>query len=147
MKLSTRGRYATRALLDLALHHDEEPVLLKDIARRQQISLSYLEHLIAPLIVGGLVRSTRGARGGMSLAKPADEIGLDEVIRLLEGSVALSECVMNPEACPRSGACAARDLWIEVKDAINGVLGSVTLGELVERQQSKKQSRTTMYHI
>jgi len=147
MKLSTRGRYATRALLDLALHHDEEPVLLKDIARRQQISLSYLEHLIAPLIAGGIVRSMRGAKGGMSLAKPADEIRLDEVIRLLEGSTAPSECVANPETCSRSGTCAARDLWVEVKDAINGVLGSITLKELVERQQSKKQSRTTMYHI
>jgi len=147
MKLSTRGRYATRALLDLALHHHEEPVLLKDIARRQQISLSYLEHLIAPLIAGGIVRSTRGARGGISLAKPADEIGLGEVIQLVEGSIAPAECVMNPESCPRSGTCAARDLWVEVKDAINGVLGSITLKELMERQQSKNQPRTTMYHI
>ena len=84
-------------LLDLALHRDEQPVLLKDIARRQQISLSYLEHLITPLIAGDIVRSTRGPRGGVSLAKPPEEIRLGEVIQLLEGSIAPVECInMRP---------------------------------------------------
>jgi Rrf2 family cysteine metabolism transcriptional repressor len=86
MRLSTRGRYGTRALLDLALHHGEEPVLLKDIAEREQISVRYLEHLITPLIAGGILRTTRGAKGGVSLAKPPREIKLSEVIQLLEGS-------------------------------------------------------------
>jgi len=147
MKLSTRGRYATRALLDLALHHDEEPVLLKDIAQRQEISLSYLEHLITPLIAGGLVRSTRGAKGGISLAKPPEEIKLVEVIQLLEGSIAPVECVTNPEICPRSASCVTRDVWGEIKRAINGVLQSTTLQDLVERQKMKRQSGATMYHI
>jgi len=147
MKLSTRGRYATRALLDLALHHDDEPILLRDIARRQQISLSYLEHLIAPLIAGGIVRSTRGAKGGISLAKPPGEIKLNEVIQLLEGSIVLAECVTNPEVCVRSESCVTRDVWGEVKKAINGVLGSITLQNLVERQKRKQQRGTTMYHI
>ena len=147
MKLSTRGRYATRALLDLALHHDEEPVLLKDIAQRQEISLPYLEHLITPLIAGGLVRSTRGAKGGISLAKPPEEIKLVEVIQLLEGSIAPVECVTNPEICPRSASCVARDVWGEIKRAINGVLQSTTLQDLVERQKMKRQSGATMYHI
>ena len=96
MKLSTRGQYGTRALLELALHGGEEPVLLKDIAQRQQISLPYLQHLIAPLIAGGIVRSTRGAKGGISLVKPPDQIRLSEVIQLLEGSTAPVECVDNP---------------------------------------------------
>lgn len=147
MKLSTRGRYATRALLDLALHHDEEPVLLKDIARRQQISLSYLEHLVAPLIAGGIVRSTRGAKGGVSLARPPEEIRLDEVIQLLEGSIAPVECITNPGVCSRSESCVTRDVWSELKRAINGVLQSVTLQDLVERQKRKQQSETAMYHI
>ena len=147
MKLSTRGRYATRALLDLALHHDEEPVLLKDIARRQQISLSYLEHLVAPLIAGGIVRSTRGAKGGISLARPPEEIRLDEIIQLLEGSIAPVECVINPEVCSRSESCVTRDVWSELKRAINGVLQSVTLQDLVERQKRKQQFETAMYHI
>jgi Rrf2 family protein len=147
MKLSTRGRYATRALLDLALHHDEEPVLLKDIARRQQISLSYLEHLVAPLIAGGIVRSTRGAKGGVSLARSPEEIRLDEVIQLLEGSIAPVECITNPGVCSRSESCVTRDVWSELKRAINGVLQSVTLQDLVERQKRKQQSETAMYHI
>ena len=147
MKLSTRGRYATRALLDLALHRDEEPVLLKDIARRQQISLSYLEHLVAPLIAGGIVRSTRGAKGGVSLARSPEEIRLDEIIQLLEGSIAPVECVINPEVCSRSESCVTRDVWSELKRAINGVLQSVTLQDLVERQKKKQQFETAMYHI
>jgi len=147
MKLSTRGRYATRALLDLALHHDEEPVLLKDIAQRQEISLPYLEHLITPLIAEGIVRSTRGAKGGISLAKPPEEIKLVEVIQLLEGSIAPVECVTNPETCPRSASCVTRDVWGEIKRAINGVLQSTTLQDLVERQKVKRQSGATMYHI
>ena len=147
MKLSTRGRYATRALLDLALHRDEEPVLLKDIARRQQISLSYLEHRVAPHIAGGIVRSTRGAKGGISLARPPEKIRLNEVIQLLEGSIDPSECITNPGVCSRSESCVARDVWSELKRAINGVLQSVTLQDLVERQKRKKQSETAMYHI
>ena len=147
MKLSTRGRYVTRALLDLALHHDEEPVLLKDIARRQEISLSYLEHLITPLIAVGIVRSTRGAKGGISLARSPEEIRLDEIIQLLEGTIAPVECVTNPEVCSRSESCVTRDVWSELKRAINGVLGSITLQDLVERQKRKQQSKTAMYHI
>lgn len=147
MKISTRGKYATRALLDLALHHNEEPVLLKDIARRQQIPLSYLEHLITPLVAGGIVRSTRGAKGGISLAKSSEKIRLNEVIQLLEGSLDPSECVTNPEVCSRSESCVARDVWSELREAINGVLGSITLQDLVERQKTKQQCGVNMYHI
>jgi len=147
MKLSTRGRYATRALLDLALHHEEEPVLLKDIAQRQQISLRYLEHLITPLIAGGIVRSTRGPRGGVSLAKPPEEIRLSDVIQLLEGSIAPVECVNNPGICTRSELCATRDIWGELKKAMNGVLQSTTLQDLVERQKRKERPAEVMYYI
>ena len=147
MKLSTRGRYGTRALLELGLHQGEGPVLLKDIAQRQQIPLQYLEHLITPLIAGGIVRSTRGARGGVSLAKPAGEIKLSEVIRLLEGSVVLVECVDNPGVCTRSKSCVSRDIWDELKQAIDGVLESTTLQDLVERQKSKEQTEAVMYNI
>ncbi len=147
MKLSTRGRYGTRALLELALHQGEGPVLLRDIARRQQISLPYLEHLITPLIAAGIVRSTRGARGGVLLARPSEEIRLSEIIQLLEGSIAPSECVNNPEVCMRSGFCATRDIWSELKKAINGVLESTTLRDLVERQKRKEQPEEAMYYI
>jgi len=146
MKLSTRARYATRALLDLALHQGEKPVLLKDIARRQQISLQYLEHLITPLIAAGIVLSTRGRRGGVSLAKPADKIRLSEVIKLLEGSIAPVECVNNPAACLRYEFCVTRDIWSEMARAINTILESTTLHDLVERQK-KKGAVEVMYHI
>jgi Rrf2 family protein len=147
MKLSTRARYGTRALLDLALYQDEGPVLLKDIAQRQQISLQYLEHLITPLITAGMVRSVRGPKGGVSLAKPPNQIILSEVIRLFEGSTAPVECVDNPKLCPRSEFCATRDIWDELKKAVNGVLESTTLQNLVERQESKKAPQEAMYYI
>jgi len=147
VKLSTRGRYGTMALLDLALNSNKEPVPLKDIARRQGIPLHYLEHLIAPLVAAGIAGSTRGARGGLHLLKPPREIKLSEVINLLEGPVAPVGCITNPETCPRSDTCVTRDVWDEVKRAIEGVLESITLQDLVDRHQKKAQSTKAMYHI
>ena len=144
MKLSTRGQYGTRALIELALHREEEPVLLKDIAQSQQISLPYLQHLIAPLIAGGIVRSTRGAKGGISLVKPPEQIKLSEVIQLLEGSTAPVECVDNPKICRRAESCVSRDIWSELKKVTDEVLESITLQDLVERQKGKEQP---MYYI
>ena len=147
MKLSTKGRYGTRALLDLALHRADEPVALKDIAERQQISLPYLEHLVAPLISGGIVRSVKGPKGGLTLAKTPGEVKLSEIIQLLEGSTAPVECVDNPTMCSRSELCVTRDVWEEMKKAMNTVLESTTLQNLVERQQSKKTPEEAMYYI
>ena len=147
MKLSTKGRYGTRALLELALHEGDMPVLLRDIADRQQISLSYLEHLISPLIAGGIVRSTKGPKGGISLTRKPSEIRLSEVIQLLEGSVAPVDCVDNPDICDRSSSCVTRDIWSELKNAMSGVLESTTLQDLVERQKDKEGSEEEMYYI
>lgn len=147
MKLSTRARYGTRALLDLALHWGNEPVQLKDIAFRQDISLPYLEQLIAPLTRAGIVRSTRGARGGVQLARHPREIKLSETTQLLEGSITPAECTENPECCPRSGVCATYDLWSEMKRAIDEVLESTTLQDLAERQKRKEQTEQAMYHV
>ena len=147
MKLSTRGRYGTRVLLDLTLSGGKEPVPLKDIARRQQISLLYLEHLIAPLVAAGMIRSTRGARGGVRLARSPQEIRLSEVIGLLEGSIVVVGCIGDPDACPRSELCVTRDIWSELKKAMDGVLESITLQDLVERQKGKEQSVEKMYYI
>jgi len=148
MKLTTRGRYATRALLDLALHQGEGPSQLKDIAQRQQISLHYLEHLVSPLIAGGILRSIRGAKGGVWLAKPPEEIKLSEVIQLVEGSIAPAECVDDPRICSRSTFCATREVWEEVKKAMDDVLASTTLQDLVERQRKKKEpAEQVMYYV
>jgi len=135
------------ALLDLALHWGKEPVPLKDIARRQNIPLPYLEHLIAPLIGAGIVGSTRGARGGVQLVRPPHEVKLSEVIPLLEGSTAPVECLNNPKSCPRYDLCVTRDIWDEIKKAIDGVLESTTLQDLVERQKKKDQTKEVMYYI
>jgi len=147
MKLSTRGQYATRALLDLALHQDEAPILLKDISRRQQISQRYLEHLITPLIAAGIIVTTRGPKGGVSLAKPPEEIRLDEVIQLLEGAISPVECVNNPDTCMRSGSCATREVWDELRQTMTGFLKSITIRDLMERQREKENSTQVMYYI
>jgi Rrf2 family cysteine metabolism transcriptional repressor len=148
MKLSTRGRYGTRVLLDLALHGENGPILLRDIAQRQQISLLYLERLISPLVAAGVIRSTRGARGGVWLAKSPQEITLSEVVGLLEGSIAPADCVNDPKACPRSDLCVTRDIWVELKRAMDGVLESKTLQDLVEMQKGKGQQATDItYYI
>lgn len=147
MKISTRARYGIRALLDLALHHEQEPILLKDIAERQEISLHYLEHLMASLVAGGIIRSTRGARGGISLVKSPRDIKVSEVIRLYEGSTAPVECVGKPEVCRRSKACVTRELWSDVKEAIDGVLDGVTIQDLATRQQAMEKSEAKMYYI
>lgn len=147
MKLSTRTRYGTRAMLELALRKDKNPVLLKDIASQQQISLPYLEHLMAPLIVGGIIRSTKGPKGGISLAREPGDIKLSEITQLLEGSLAPIECINNPGVCKRSAACAARDVWGRLKEAMDGVLESTTLKDLAEDQKKKGRPESAMYYI
>jgi Rrf2 family transcriptional regulator, cysteine metabolism repressor len=147
MKLSTRTRYGTRALVELAMHPGDEPVFLKDIARQQQISLPYLEHLIAPLIAGGVIRSTKGPKGGISLARKPSDIRLIEITQLLEGSMAPVECIDNPGACKRAESCAARDVWSQLKEVMDDVLGSMTLQDLAEKQKSKGRKELSMYYI
>jgi Rrf2 family protein len=137
MKLSTKGQYGTRALLDLALRESDEPVPLRDTARRQEIPLQYLEHLITPLISAGIVRSVRGARGGIMLARPAAEIKLSDVIQALEGPIAPTECLNNPGVCDRVSFCVTRDVWDELKKAMEGVLEATTLKDLAERARKK----------
>ena len=147
MKISTKARYGTRALLDLALHCSDEPVQLKDIARREVLSPSYLEHLFIPLIVSGILKSTRGARGGVSMARPPGEITLREIVEALEGPISLVECLSENSECPRSGACATQDIWEELTEAIGNILENSTLADLVEKQKSKVKIPVTSYQI
>ncbi|OGO18554.1 MAG: hypothetical protein A2Z15_08905 [Chloroflexi bacterium RBG_16_50_11] len=147
MKLSTRTRYGTRALLELALHNGNSPVFLKDIASKQEISLPYLEQLVSPLISGGIIRSTKGPKGGITLAKKPRDIKMIEIAHILEGSLAPVECVDHPEVCNRSELCVTRDIWGEVKAAMDRVLESTTLQDLVERQKRKGIPSSSMYYI
>lgn len=147
MRISTKGRYGLRILLDLALRGGGT-VPLKDIARSQQISLLYLEHIIAPLTSAGILKTVRGVRGGVRLAKPPEEIKLSDLVELLEGPIAPVDCVDDPKTCPRSKFCVTRDVWAEVKHAIEAVLGSKTLHDLVQMQKSKAQGATEeIYYI
>jgi Rrf2 family cysteine metabolism transcriptional repressor len=147
MKVSTRARYGTRAMLDVALHADEGQVHLKDVAERQQLSRKYLEHIASRLKAAGLLRSVRGTRASTSLARPPSEIRLSEIFQVLEGPVALVECIDSPERCPRSSTCATRDIWMEMGQLIGGLLESMTLADLCRLQREKERPAGAMYYI
>jgi len=146
MKLTTKMRYGTRAMLDLALHSDAGPISLKEIASRQEVSLKYMEHLLATLQAAGLVRSTRGAHGGYVLARPATEIDLRHLYDALEGSEGFADCSDDPEMCTRADACVTRDVWTQMHAACMQVLHSTTLDALARRARETRET-ATMYHI
>ncbi len=142
MKLSTRGRYGVRLMVDLAVHESESPILLKDIAARQEISEKYLWQLISPLQKAGLIDSIRGARGGYKLAKSPKDITLKDVIVILEGSMCIVACVDNAEMCNRSGVCVTRDVWEEISKKVMGVLEAVSLLDMVKKYKTKNKTIT-----
>jgi Rrf2 family cysteine metabolism transcriptional repressor len=135
MKLSTKGRYAARAMVELAMAYGTGPVRLSEIAEKQQISVRYLERMMNAMVTVGLVRSTRGQHGGFNLSKPPEEIRLGQVIQAVEGSLTPVECVDDPKLCHRCGLCVTREIWKTLKEAIDNVLDSVTLEDMVEMQQ------------
>jgi len=137
MKLSTRTRYGVRAILELAMSGNKGPLQLKIVAQRQDISVKYLEQLMVVLKAAGFVRSIRGSKGGYMLAKAPDQIELIDVLHCLEGTVTTVECVENKDYCVRAADCAARDLWVKVQKAIEDVLQSMTLQDLVNRGKGK----------
>ncbi len=145
MKLSTKGRYGTRLMVDLAIHHNHGPVLLKDIAARQEISEKYLWQLIPPLKNAGLIRSGRGAHSGYELTRPPEQVTLKDIILAVEGPLLLVQCVRNPNACQRMEACGTRGIWAEVSEKISRVLETVTLSGMAERQNNL--SRSSFYEI
>ena len=138
MKLSTRTRYAVRAIIELAQNKPNKPLQLKVIAQRQDISVKYLEQLMAVLRSSGFVRSVRGSKGGYVLAKEPDQIKLSDVFHCLEGTVTTTECVENEDCCERSADCAARQVWTQVQQAIDNVLQSITLRDLVDWTKGEK---------
>jgi len=132
VKLSTRSRYGTRMMLDMAQHYDAGPVQIGDIARRQDISVKYLEQLVIPLKKADYVKSVRGPKGGYMLAKHPKEITVGEIVTVLEGGVNLSDCIENPDICEKSTDCLTRGLWEEATKAVYDTLNSVTLSEMIE---------------
>ena len=139
MKLSTRSRYGTRLLLDMAQHYDQGPIQLGEIAKRQDISVKYLEQIIIPLKKAHYVLSVRGPKGGHFLARPPEEITLGEIVALLEEGPSLVECSEHAEVCERSGSCPTRLIWKEVAQAMFDKLGAITLADLAERARAGAQ--------
>lgn len=127
-----------RAMLDLALQSGTEPVLIKDISKRQEVSDLYLQQLFNRLKTAGLVRSTRGPKGGFMLTKPPSQISLADILQAMEGSTAPVECVDNATFCSRTDSCVTRKVWAEIKKAMDGVLESTTLQDLVKQEERNK---------
>lgn len=137
MKISTKGRYALRLMLDLALSDPGVPVPLRDVAQRQDISDKYLEQIVTPLSRAGLVRSVRGAGGGYLLTRNPAEYTVGEILRPLEGSLAPVSCVDGSECCSRAEQCVTVEVWREIQQAVASVVDHITLADLVERQHRK----------
>lgn len=134
MKISTKGRYATRVMLDLALHDTGECIKVKDIAARQGISEKYLEQIISILNKAGYVKSVRGAQGGYHLAKAPEEYTVGMILRLTEGSLAPVACLEDgAESCQRCDTCETLEVWRDLYGAINQVVDGVTIADLAEK--------------
>ncbi len=138
MKLSTRTRYGIRAILELAANYGQGPLQIKIIARHQEISIKYLEQLMAILKTGGFVRSMRGSKGGYLLAKAPNKIKISEVFIALEGQIVTVDCIQDENYCERGIDCTTRQLWFDVQNAIMKVLESSTLQDLIDRAKDKK---------
>jgi Rrf2 family protein len=137
MKMTTRGRYGLRAVLELARCYNGPPVLASTLARRERLSLKYLQSLLAAMRSAGIVRSVRGVGGGFQLARPPLEIRLGEVLRAVEGPLSLVDCVTRAGACSRSKDCTARRVWQALSGTISETLDGVTLESLVEPSEIK----------
>ncbi|MBS3779189.1 MAG: RrF2 family transcriptional regulator [Desulfovermiculus sp.] len=132
MKVSTRSRYGIRLLMDIAFNSHGQAVSLHEVARRQDISLKYLEKITRILKQGGYLSGKRGPNGGHRLTKPIEEIQLGEVVRLLEGDLDLVNCWMNDNPCPRMDNCKTHQIWMELTDIIYSRLNTITLQDLIE---------------
>ena len=136
MKVSTKGDYGIRALIELTHHYGEaRPLQSSEIASRQSVPESYLEQLLTTLRRAGFIRSVRGPQGGHALIRDPKELRVSEVIEALEGSIMPSDCLDESSQCSRGGGCAQRDMWEAVREAILNVLDNTTIGQLAERDR------------
>lgn len=147
MRLTTKCRYGTRAMLEMGLAYGKGPVQLNQIAEHQDISRKYLVHLLASLKAAGLIKAVRGARGGYLLDRHPSDIKLIEIFRTLEGSTSPVECVDDPKSCAKSELCVTRDVWLRIRDAMNEILESTTLQDLINERIEKGEAQKGMYYI
>ncbi|MCR5559967.1 MAG: Rrf2 family transcriptional regulator [Schwartzia sp.] len=135
MKISTRGRYALRLMIDIGMNDQDSPVRIKDIAQRQEISEKYLEQIVSVLNKAGFVRSSRGPQGGYRLARAPKDYTAGEILTLIEGSLAPVACLDTPSNdCQREAVCPTLILWKKINEAVHGVVDSVTLEDLLKWQ-------------
>ena len=146
MRLTTKMRYGTRAMLDLALHYNGGPTSLKHVAKRQNVSLKYLERLFATLQAAGLVRGIRGAHGGYQLSRSPGKVTLRQIYETLEGSNPLVDCTTDPQVCDRSEMCVTLHVWAQLYEVCMETLESITLEDLVHRAQ-EIEGQPGMYYI
>ncbi len=148
MKISTKGRYGLRAIIDLAVHGASgTPVFLSDIAKRQNVSEKYLEHIFSALHKGGIVKAQRGRNGGYLLERPPDRITILDIITILEGPCTLVDCVQNSAVCDKSSICVTREIWNKLGATIRNTLSDYTIASLAEMQALKGQQDSMMYYI
>lgn len=139
MRLSTKTRYGTRAVIEIASQHGNLPVKRKTIVNRQNIPDSYLENILLILKANGIINTKRGASGGYVLSRDPQEITLLEIVNIFEGSLGPVDCVDNSEICKRCEFCSTRDVWIELKEAQEKVLRNIKISNLVSREKEKEQ--------
>ncbi|NDL66187.1 RrF2 family transcriptional regulator [Anaerotalea alkaliphila] len=136
MKLSTKGRYGLKMMIDLAIHSEKEMVSIKSISERQGISENYLEQIIALLKKAKLVESARGSKGGYSLVKPPEEVSVGEILRALEGNLSPVDCTSlnDGHKCEEADLCVTKNVWRKISDSINEVVDNIPLSELMDEQ-------------
>ena len=138
MKISTRGRYGLRILLDLALHDNGSPRMIRDIAGSQRISEKYISRLIIDLRRAGMVKSIRGSRGGYRIARYPKNLTVLDVIEVMEGPVSIIDCVTT-ESCDRQRGCAVRSIWCDMNNQIRSAVAAVTLQDVIDRQRENEE--------
>ena len=143
MKLSTKGRYGLRAMIDLAQYSEHEAVSISSIAQRQSISESYLEQLVAKLRKAGLVQGIRGAQGGYRLARPSNQVSVGDVLRALEGNLEAVECSADTdEGCQGSDLCVTKYVWQRINESIARTVDEMMLEQLVEESRKAQKNKT-----
>ena len=140
MKISTKARYGTRAMIDIGEHFGEGPVSLRKLADRQCISMKYMEQIVPLLKASGLIRSTRGALGGYVLAKEPGEISLRDILQALEGSWSLVDCLDDDKLCDRAKECVTYEIWHDIQTSIYRILDSTTLADMINRHREKAET-------
>jgi len=138
MKLSTKTRYGTRAIIDIAQNSENGRTMLKDIAARQSLSPKYLDHILSAMRRAGLIRNIRGKGGGYILSKTPASITVKDILEAVDGTFEPVECLSNTDLCDNVPSCAARDVWLRMKEAVDGVLEEATLQSLLEKNSLNK---------